>query len=1057
MKRHITKLFTVKSAHSFFTWKLNVQRSALSVLSLLISTACLVPALRADTVALWKLDYEGDGTAINTRCLLNPVNDLGLNGNVGAGAAVNSWSALPPNPDTTAGFLASPNNQTAVWLGHKGSVPYTSLTNVAVSARVNVTNSFTVEGWVHYLSNPVGTAWNYLVGNHMGGAGRWILSLRQGGTNWVLFVDSRINDVAFPVKNDPVDMTNAWRHIALTYDRDAGSAQQGVWELFVNAQSYGALTNSSRPATLSTSDSIFSLGGRPTGGNNTGTLKLDYWRVSDSALPPAEFLNAGTVEPEQEILPRTVAYWRMDGNTDGVLDTRDFIGGARLASFLDVTNHATIIQARLSQAFAGQPPNSAIALPSGNAGSIYAQGVGACLQVADLGRQLEITNSFTVEGWLCPQRRDYDADVQYIANTRISTKGWAFALKKLSDGTRRFVIFAEDDGGVLAGDAPFSGDMSGWADEWKHVALVYDATAGDVAQGVWTCFLDGVMQGALTNSRAISGDSGSQFFHLAGRVDNVNNFCGNFDCWRVSKAALAPNQFLNATDGAAAATDVLALWPLNSADGLYIDATDVTGTWSFNTPVIATYKVTASTGQANASVPNPDGSAGFKGDPALNAGSVVFNTPANAAARAFLATTDYTVRDTLCLTNSFTWEGWLYRTQNPGGWQLLFGTSITPTYTAFGGMQINLTYRTNGYVLHVTGGGISDVAFGGSTDDGSVNVWRHVALVYDVTVGKGTWSLYVNGVLQGSLENVSVPARTLQGAAYFGGRPWSDNCFRGSFDSVRLTKGVLTPSQFLNATGTPPAPPAPQTVAYWKLDNAGGAVDASSRVEPRYSLMPDAFAPVGSAAQFKRFVPVPDTTDGFIGDPRTNDGSAAFDGTDYLRIQNLGYRLELDRPFTVEGWMLWSNQTATAVQTLAGTRFDKDYGWRLALRKDGGAAAFRIYCQAPNRTPMLNAEFAYDASGLAGGWHHLALVFTPRLNDNGTWELFVDGVSVGTATNLYYPATLLQSHWFVLGAQSGGTEAFDGLLDCWRVSEGALTPDQFLYLGYDRGTMIRLF
>ena len=132
---------------------------------------------------------------------------------------------------------------------------------------------------------------------------------------------------------------------------------------------------------------------------------------------------------------------------------------------------------------------------------------------------------------------------------------------------------------------------------------------------------------------------------------------------------------------------------------------------------------------------------------------------------------------------------------------------------------------------------------------------------------------------------------------------------------------------------------------------------------------------------------------------RTNEGSAAF-GTDYLRIQNLGYR-QLDRAFTVEGWMLWSNQTANAVQTIAGTRFDNDYGWRLELRKDGAAAAFGIYCQAPNRTPAVNAEFAYDASGLAGGWHHLALSFTPRRNDTGTWELFVDGTSAGAVTNRY--------------------------------------------------------
>ena len=1024
------------------------------IVSLVFGSAWFAGSLQANTVALWKLDYEAADTSLNARCLIDPANDLTCNGPSGK-ATRSGTGSLPPLPDATPDLLASPTNVNAVFLAPNAGPPYTSLTSASFGSKVNITNSFTVEGWVTRASNPVGTGWFYLAGAHSSGAGRWILSLRNRSNvlTWEVYVDP-YGDKAFPV-TESAATTNVWRHIALTYNRNAGSAQQGVWELFIDSNSFGTITNSSRPSTLATADSVFALGGRSTG-LNMANEALDYWRVSDAVLTTNEFLNAGIAVPDAETLPRTLAYFRLDSDASGIMQTSDSVGGAALLGNLD-TSYSTVIKPAANQAFAGQPPNSAVALPTGNGGSAYAQSSGACLRTPNLGTQLEVTNSFTVEGWLCPHRSDYNASVQYIANTRVEFKGWAFALKQIG-AALKLVVFAEDTAGILLFDVPVSGDLSAWSDTWKHVALVYDATAGALAQGVWTCYLDGLQQGCVTNTRAVSGDSGSSYFHLAGRVDVASSFSGYLDCWRVSRTALTPNQFLSATNGAAAATDVLALWPLNTSDGVYLDATDLVGAYSFNTPATSTYKVTASTDQAVASIPNPDLSAEFKGNPSFNQGSIVFNTPTGTAPRANLSSRASAMLNTLCLTNSFTWEGWFCRTQNPGGWQLLFGASDTLPNTAGGGMRINLTYRTNGYVLYVkdsTSDLVPDLAFGGSTDDQTLNVWRHLALVYDASSGNGTWSLYVNGILQGTLGNSRLPVKYTPVCVYVGGRPWSANSFVGLIDSMRLTKGILATNQFLNAAVTPPAPPSPKTVAYWKLDSAGTALDASSQVEPRYSFIADVYAPTGTTAQFKRFVPTPDTTEGFIGDPRANAGAAAF-YSDYLRIQNLGYRVELDRPFTVEGWMLWSNQTSVAVQTIAGTRFTADYGWRLTLNKSGAAAAFRLFCQAPSRTPVLDTGFAYDAAGLAGGWHHLALAYTPRRNDTGTWELFVDGESVGTAINLFYPTALQQSHWFMLGGCAGGADAFDGLLDCWRVTEGALTPEQFLYLGYELGTLLKI-
>lgn len=1020
--------------------KLN-KRERAPIVGMLAGVLLFAGALQAKTIALWKLDYEANTTAVNVRCMLDPANDWGINGSFSTGPAVDGWTPLPPNPDTTGNFLASPTNQTAISVNAVSTFPYTSLTNVAMSARVNITNSFTVEGWVFRVNNPSGTSWHYLVGNHIGGVGRWILSLRNGGTNWVLFVDGQVSDKSFPVLQDPAS-TNMWRHIALTYNRNGGSSQQGVWELFINAQSYGTITNTSRPGTLSVSDSVFMLGGRSSA-NNTGNAKLDYWRVSDTVLDTTRFLNAGTPAPVPEVLPRTIAYWRLDGNANGTLDTRDFVGNARLSGGLDLTNHVSTFQGSSEQAFAGQPANSTLTLPNGNVGSLYGQASGACLQVPNLGAQLETTNSFTVEGWMRPHRQDYTADLQYIANTRISTKGWAFALKKQSDNSLKFVIFAEDDAGYLCGDTPVSGDLSSWAYTWKHVALVYDINGGDSAQGTWSCYLDGTLQGVATNSHARSGASASSYFHLGGRVSNASQFCGYLDCWRICKAALTPSQFLNATNAPAAASDVLALWPLNAAKGLYIDATDVTGAWSFNTPQATNYFVTASTQQAITTPPFPDTTAAFKGSSAINAGSIIFNTTSDSAANAYLATVDATVRNTLCLTNSFTFEGWFYRTRNPGAWQILCAAGSTPQY-AFGALDINFTYRSNGYVLHAMAAGFSDVPFGGTTDTGAVNTWRHIALVYDVTVGNGTWSLYVDGILQGTIENVTRPSRLNTGCFYIGGRPWSANSFNGAIDSVRLTKGVLTPAQFLNATAPAPTQPPARTIAYWKLDSDGSALNLASQVDPRYSLNVDSYKPAGSLEQCRRVVPAPDTSTNFIGDAQANAGSVSL-ATNYLRVQNLGYRVENDQAFTVEGWMKWNGATDVTPQTLVGTRFDSTYGWRLTLEKNGAQAAFRLFSATPTQTPLLNATFAYNAADLVGTWHHIALSYSPRLGDTGTWTLRVDGDIVSTLTNRFYPSVLGQSHWFMLGGCANGLEPFKGLLDCWRVSETALTREALLY------------
>ena len=91
---------------------------------------------------------------------------------------------------------------------------------------------------------------------------------------------------------------------------------------------------------------------------------------------------------------------------------------------------------------------------------------------------------------------------------------------------------------------------------------------------------------------------------------------GKLDCWRASKSALQPVQFMCTTNGTAA-TDVLAIWPMNAQNGIYIDGTDVaTGAYTFEEPLGLQYMATACDGAPE--VPGvstaSNGSAAFRVD-----------------------------------------------------------------------------------------------------------------------------------------------------------------------------------------------------------------------------------------------------------------------------------------------------------------------------------------------------------------------------------------------------------------------------------------------------------
>lgn len=1028
-------------------------------------SACAEDA--SSTAALWKLDWN-EKTGMNLRSLVDPVDDLTIASGSGAkGSGLTASSGGPSNPDTSEGFLDSIENVGAISL-NKGAF----LVSSEVGGKMNQTVPFTFEGWWWRTENP-GDIWFVVFDTQEDGpsAGdRLILSLRlkDSKVKWVLYEQGHIWDTEFPGEVAP-DATNGWHHIAFTHDPTGGDGRNR-FEVFMDGISYGAITSATAITTANCNlkNGRVSIGGRKAG--NNATQRFDYLRLSNRVLQPEEFLNAaGDGIPTQA--QSTLAYWKLGYDSEtGELNGRDSVGGNHLGySAIYSTLGQEVRQVSTRSAFDGQPPNQTVVLPDGNKGSALNEGTGEYFAVDGMGPYLELTNDFTVEGWILPKRDVYDyTEVQYVWNTRGSAYGWALELRKESaTDLRYFSIFAQEDNGDgtqknLAGSARLS-PSAAYHGEWMHIALTYRHEDGDAGQGVWRFYMDGTLAGSVTNSHVMAGTTRSQIFYLGGRHNNNLNFAGHFDCVRVSRAALEPAQFLNGTEASAS---TLALWPLNSDDGLYLDCRDVCGNFHIGQPYAASNRVTGSAENPGA-MPNPDKTVGFLGDPATSVGSIDFSVNT----KSYLASRKTALRTQTDGRHPFTWEGWFKRNAAvTGGWQLLFGSSTvnavngqTSTDITSGAMKINVTIRAGGYVLFA--GDLNDVPFplSSSADAADFGAWRHLALTYDPAEGKGTWEFFVDGESRGKLENLTQTPYIAAGQLLIGGRAWSANSFNGEVSHVRLSGRVLSPTEFLNHVPEAGEEPAePETVAYWKLDQlSGGALDSGSQVESRYGFRTGGTAPTASAAQSIRRIPNPDTTDGFDGDSAVNTGSASYTGGGTLFIQNLGNRAEVLKPFTVEGWMNWTPSETAGFAMLCGTRFEtsQKYGWSFGIKTDeNGTARFAVSGRTARQPTLdfVNAEFPADLSGLGGGWHHLALAYTPFYGDTGQWTLYVDGVSAGSVANATFPTGGHGSHWFALGGRQNGADGFTGLLDSWRITNAALVPEQFLYYGYQGGFILMI-
>ena len=1067
--------------------------------------------VRAKTVALWPFENG------NLRCAIDPRYDL-LSSSISYADQTIGWN-LPPNADSNvtdaATYLFDPVSRGEVKYGNGNCCIYSRSAHFLNLFDSTCGKDFTIEGYFRLSELPAEGSGNgkiFLVclsgtGN---GSGGFVVVLRNKAgldTNSCHFDWANNNQTKMfgtCTAEQTVSLTNSWNHFALVFKYQGEVAGKSDWTFYLNGKSLGTIQYRYAGAAKPGDGNTFVIGRHQTStGDRTCLGRYDYWRVSDEALTPDQFLNydpegkGGTLVPEPPpVRPeQTVAYWKFNAK-DGKVDIRDYVGQAHLStcnSHVSGANAATAMMLPSdASAFEGNPPNKTVTFPTGNHGSFLAQTTKlSYMSVSNnfLGATLDLTNSFTVEGWFKPDRRsgkEFHASQAWMIGNMSSanSRGWTMGVVT-RDGRRRLGLFAFNCTGKSAEaivntgdfDACSFCDVTDWGDEWRHLAMTYDPAGGDRHFGAWTLYMNGTLAGTVENIAAVedaaSGKAATKFF-IGGTFNGT--FAGCYDAVRVSQGMLTPKQFLcYGGDDAEEATGVIATWPLNVTDNsVGLGGANLEGGYNlFNrgTDFPEGIRLLASdeTKQPNETLPNPDRSLAFDGGWAArsdNAGSVKF-IPGGSKDYAYVATCDPTVLEAFKSDEGWTMEGWFndnaHSSIQSGGFGMLWGLANDVNDQNSWGFQVVVCQKNSG--VRVNGNlNVAPGTFSGAGEFvvGKVNdsKWHHFACVLSYFTGEddaamARLKIYIDGIETNVVEGAK-GKRTNASWLVFGSNGNGSRGWPGLVNSWRLSRGQLDPSEFLCASAETPVPPETEkkALAYWPLDrNGDGSLNVETKAGvPGYVLsVSDSVSAtngdiVASTDRARGSVPNKD-----VPFDRTNVGSLAMTDA-YLRADYLGARLDLDTAWTVEGWIRPDADGGTEVRTIMGTYVEEmgPYGWKLMMQPGTVGPAFSLRAQPAGCTPMAEGTFVRAANSPAawvdGGWNHLALEFDPN-EGRGTWTLYLNGQAYGSIENSWRNLTLkAKGTFFQFGTyQDDATPSFFGGYDMWRVSTGLLTPEEMLY------------
>ena len=339
--------------------------------------------------------------------------------------------------------------------------------------------------------------------------------------------------------------------------------------------------------------------------------------------------------------------------------------------------------------------------------------------------------------------------------------------------------------------------------------------------------------------------------------------------------------------------------------------------------------------------------------------------------------------------------------------------------------------------IRITGGGY---AFD-TIDSLDATAWHHYAITYDSTSADATaMKMYVDGVLgviriEGNVAGSPVPFKNTPFLIGMAGAGRTN--FTGYLANVRISDGLLTPGQFLPPPTPPPPPPPPPTspaIAYWKFEE--GFITTDSSTGGTHNLSNSGVTTS------------PDVPPGHTGT------SAYFNGAQTVFQTAAALDLSSYSAITIE-WFMKTAQADVGIVWEHGKPFWMFKGAMAGIINQPAVGDWSIW-----QTSEGSVNYFVKKAPLDSNWHHYAVVIDRAYADTlRRITLYTDGNKVGTVDDNGTSPVADQAFLntiLSIGLRQDGGAPFVGYLDELRISEGILTPEQFLYRPAVKGTVFSI-
>ena len=378
-----------------------------------------------------------------------------------------------------------------------------------------------------------------------------------------------------------------------------------------------------------------------------------------------------------------------------------------------------------------------------------------------------------------------------------------------------------------------------------------------------------------------------------------------------------------------------------------------------------------------------------------------------------------------------TFECWTRSTGKKSSFGVLF-SAPSPAGTKAGSYVLYYTGRLQSQFGMGTGWQLDYTASSTAMDD---STWHHIAYVIDRTqTGENATRLYLDGVQMQNAggQTGAVPA-LLDDVLYIGGGAGytTSEYYTGYIDDVRISRGALTPDQFLKYPSVGKAMRADSdalpVLAYWPFggkcnkDATGNGFDLTMNGVPLTSGTP--------SPSYSNYA-------------RTNCCAKAFPLSAFSKTG-----------LTIEMFV----KTDSSGGGMVGQLIESSGGYystpgAFVLRYDTGYDNVSASFLTSNSGGEKYAGSATDTATFGdlsdNKWRHFAMVYDPSKTGPGIVTLYVDGVAAPcTATDEAQKAFALADTGIYLARRSYGTgrsNTFYGSIDDVRITGCALTPDKFL-------------